>query len=396
MLTYPLALTALLAGSATAIPRSTKQELIGFMRSRSLDPKIMADSAKSSRSLSQKIKDHAIMVPPGRSLDQAASSNNNKYQYYSQSYIQGTDDAANDANWDNIWGFDASQFSLSYERCATVKHFDVDKASEEDATSPFRAQHFAVLRLCPAATCDTPDWYMQGDDTVTKEEGGAEEYAETYGANGRGCQSNYATFLLDAGVYMGLMADYEDTQLEMYCEYCDQYMQKQYQKWVANGGQRHLEFEDFKNDHEVQRMLGSDMAACSVMSNVCGNGFQDDYGDYLQCSEVTKNNGMVAYAQATCGEDGETITIGLFSDEECSEDITSQTSVSNWIGETVDDEEMAHYYKNVAVSVGNLIETYGGTTNVNPSSLCMPCAAQVSILLCAVLFRPSLSLLVTF
>jgi hypothetical protein len=37
MLTYPLTLTALLAGSATAIPRSTKQELISVMRSRSLD-----------------------------------------------------------------------------------------------------------------------------------------------------------------------------------------------------------------------------------------------------------------------------------------------------------------------------------------------------------------------
>ncbi len=395
MLTTTFALTALLAGSATASPRSTKQELIGFMRSRSLDPKIMANAAKTSRTLTQSIKDKAVLLPHGRKLEDAAAdynNNNNNQEYYSQNYIQGTDDAYGfnkDADWQNDWGFDASQYSLSYERCATVKHFDVEKAAEEDATSPFRAQHFAVLRLCPTKTCDSPDWYAT-DDAVEDEEGNeeegqeqeaeAEEYAEVYGANGRGCSSNYATFLLDAGQYMGLMAEYEDTQFEMYCNYCDQYMQQAYQKWIQNGGHRQLEFEDFKNDQEVQRMLGGDMAACSVMAKACGNGFQDNYADLLECAEVQKNNGMVAYTQATCAEDGQTITIGIYSDDECSEDITSQVNIANWIGEEVDDEEMAHYYKNVASAVGAMIESYGGKTNVNPDNLCMPCAAQVSFI----------------
>mmetsp|Transcript_24346 Transcript_24346/g.48560 ORF Transcript_24346/g.48560 Transcript_24346/m.48560 type:complete len:568 (+) Transcript_24346:178-1881(+) len=386
MLTYPLALTALLAGSATAVSRSTKQEFIRAMRKHNLDPMIMADAAKSS-ALKKSIMDEAIMVPAGRKLEDAAagyysSNSNNQNVNYNQNYVQGTDDAYSfnqDVDWENDWGFDASQYSLSYERCATVKHFDVEKAAEEDATSPFRTQHFAVLRLCPAKTCDSPDWYITDDavaEDAEEQETEAEEYAETYGANGRGCQSNYATFLLDAGEYMSLMTDYEDTQFEMYCNYCDHYMQQQYEKWVQNGGGRHLEFEEFKNDEEVQRKLGGDMAACSVMAKACGNGFQDDYADYLECNQVEKNNGMVAYAQATCAEDGQTITIGLYSDEECSEDISSQVNIANWIGEEVDDEEMAHYYKNVASAVGTLIETYGGETNVNPNSLCMPCAAQ--------------------
>lgn len=391
MITYPLALTALLAGSATAIPRSTKQELLGLMRSQSLDPKVMADVAKTSSTLTKTIKEEAIMVPPGRKLEAAANGNN---QYYSQNYVQGTDDmyAFNqDVDWENLWGFDASQYSLSYERCATVKHFDVEKAAEEDAVSPFRTQHFAVLRLCPAKTCDSPDWYIQGDDDAVEaddqdadadeaEEGGQkteeQKYMETYGANGRGCSSNYATFLLDADKYMSLMADYEDAQFEMYCGYCEHYMQKQYQKWVNNGGHRHLEFEEFKTDQDVHRMLGGEMAACSVMSKVCGNGLDGSYDDYLYCNQVEKNNGMVGYAKATCAEDGYTMTIGLYSDEECSVDITSQVNIANWIGGEVDDEEMAHYYKNVASAVGNVIESYGGETNVDPLALCMPCAAQ--------------------
>jgi len=383
MLTYHLAITAIIAGSATAIPRSTKQQLIGFMRSRSLDPQIMADAAKTSRTITESIKDHAIMVPPGRKLADAAAgyyNNNQNNQYYNKNYVQGTDDIYGfnqDVDWQNLWGFDASQFSLSYERCATVKHFDVEKAAQEDSTSPFRTQHFAVLRLCPAKSCDSPDWYMT-DDSEAEEDVAidSEEYAKLYGANGSGCSSNYATFLLDAGQYMSLMAEYEDTQFGMYCDYCDHFMQKMYQKWISNGGHRHLEFEDFINDNEVKRMLGGEMNACSVFYKPCNAGFQDDYADFLQCNEVQKNNGMVAYTQATCAEDGKTITIGLYSDEECSEDITSQTNIANWIGEEVDDEEMAHYYKNVASAVGTLIESYGGTTNVNPNSLCMPCAAQ--------------------
>ena len=332
------------------------------------------------------------MVPAGRKLEDAANGNyNNQNANYNQNYVQGTDDVYGfdqDIDWQNQWGFDASQYSLSYERCATVKHFDVEKAAEEDSASPFRTQHFAVLRLCPAKTCDSPEWYVT-DDAVEDEaeeqddeekEAEAEEYAETYGANGSGCSSNYATFLLDASTYMGLMAEYEDTQFEMYCEYCEHYMQQAYQKWVNNGGHRNLEFEEFRTDQEVKRMLGGEMDACSVMYNVCEKGFEDDYADLMDCAEVQKDNGMVAYTQATCAEDGQTITIGLYSDEECSEDITSQVNIANWIGEEVDDEEMAHYYKNVASAVGTLIDNYGGKTNVDENALCMPCAAQVSLL----------------
>ena len=392
MITYPLALTALLAGSATAVSRSTKQEFIREMRKHNLDPKIMADAAKSS-ALKKSIMDEAIMVPAGRKLEEAAngyynSQNNNQNSNQNDVQNYGTDDMysfANDADWDNLWGFDASQYSLSYERCATVKHFDVEKAAEEDATSPFRTQHFAVLRLCPTQTCDRQSWYLEVDgDEVSAVE--PEDDGEVYGAKGSGCSSNYATFLLDAGKYLQLMGEFEDTQMEMYCGYCEHYMEKIYQKWVSNGGSyrgRHLEFDEFKNHPDVERMLGgydAEWYSCNVYANACKGGFQDDYADLLSCNQVEKNNGMVAYTQATCAEDGETITLGLFSDQYCSEDITSTTNIANWIGEEVDDEKMAHYYKKINSGLAELIETYGGTTSVDPESVCLPCAVAVSIL----------------
>jgi hypothetical protein len=385
MLTYPLALTALLTGSATTVSRSTKQEFIRAMRKqKTLDPQLMADAVKSS-SLRKTIMDEAIVVPPGRKLEYSNANNNN---YYSKNYVQGTDDVYGfnqDVDWENDWGFDASQYSLSYERCATVKQFDLEQAATEDSTSPFRTQHFAVLRLCPTKTCDRPDWYLEVQDNGEVTEVEPEDNGAVYGANGSGCSSNYATFLLDAGRYLQLMAEYEDTQFDMYCGYCENYMQKMYQKWVQNGGkrERHLEFEEFKNHPEVERMLGGydpEWYSCSVYSKPCNAGFSDDYADYLQCAQVEKNNGLVAYTQATCAEDGQTITIGLYSDDACTNDISSSSNIANWIGETVDEDTMAHYYKRINSGLAELIESYGGKTSVDPESVCLPCAVEVSLL----------------
>ena len=179
------------------------------------------------------------------------------------------------------------------------------------------------------------------------------------------------------------MAEYQDTQFEMYCGYCGKYMMKQYNNWAKNGGHRHLTFEEFHNDSEVHRLLGNNKEynACHVYYQPCNNGFEDDYSDYLSCAKVEKNNGAVAYTSAVCASDGQKMTIGLFSDEDCTEEITSSSNIKNWIGEYVDDEEMSHYYKKVNSGLASLIETYGGTTSDNPDGQCIPCATAVSFLL---------------
>ena len=93
MLTYPVAVTALIAASATAaVPRSTKQEFISTMRKFNLDPTIMADVAPSSRSLTKRIKEEAIMVPPGRELDSSSNQYSNQRSSNNYYYGHGTDD----------------------------------------------------------------------------------------------------------------------------------------------------------------------------------------------------------------------------------------------------------------------------------------------------------------
>ncbi|KAL7458603.1 hypothetical protein ACHAWC_010196 [Mediolabrus comicus] len=381
MLTYPLALTALI-GSAAAAPRATKKELIRSIRKENLDPKILASVAKSSASLTKTITENAIVVPPGRKLENAANNNayaNNKnYNYvYNQQY--GTDDYG---SWNqnfaglNEWGFDASQYSLSYERCATVEHFDLEQAAQEDSTSPFRKQHFAVLRLCPFETCDDPNWWMADEEEEAGDRQLAEADTTVYGATGTGCSSNYATFMLDAGLYMELMMDYEDVQFEMYCNYCDHIYQKAYQKYIQNGGHRSLE--EFKTDSEFQfeRHLGGIPDSCVPMQKLCQNTFEDDLSEYFNCAEVQKDNGMVAYSAATCAADGETITLGLFADPYCSQDISQYTNIANWIGQDVNDEDMAHYYKKVHSALAELLESYGVESSANPDAVCIPCKQE--------------------
>jgi hypothetical protein len=114
------------------------------------------------------------------------------------------------------------------------------------------------------------------------------------------------------------------------------------------------------------------------MQKLCGNGWADDLSEYFNCAEVQKNNGMVAYTAATCAADGETITLGLYADPYCSQDISQYTNIVNWIGEDVDDEEMAHYYKKSHSALAEMLESYGAPSSADPDSVCIPCSAEVS------------------
>jgi hypothetical protein len=55
--------------------------------------------------------------------------------------------------WENEFGFDITQYSLSYHRCSEVRQFDDELAAQEDSTNVFATKHFAVFRFCPKATC---------------------------------------------------------------------------------------------------------------------------------------------------------------------------------------------------------------------------------------------------
>ena len=54
--------------------------------------------------------------------------------------------------------------------------------------------------------------------------------------------------------------------------------------------------------------------APKVHEDVCDQDsfFDEAYSEYFECTEIERDNGMVAYIGPICGLDGESITLGIF------------------------------------------------------------------------------------
>ena len=186
MLAYPIATVAiLLLSSQNAVSAKKTPSKTDFLRemnahstirrklsSTDLKKEFNAElygSTKSSAALRKKVMDRStiIKVPGDESnadpeLKAKANDNRRKleqnYNKYNN-YKDGTDDYVHaSGGYENIFGFDPTQFSVSYHRCASVKQFDDVLAATEDSTTVFAEKHFAVFRFCPEQTCQ--GWQM--------------------------------------------------------------------------------------------------------------------------------------------------------------------------------------------------------------------------------------------
>ena len=121
-------------------------------------------STKSSAALRKKVMDRSTIIKvPGDEtaadpeLKAKASDNRRKleqnYNKYNN-YQDGTDDYYHaSGGYENAFGFDPTDYSVSYHRCASVKQFDDVLAATEDSETVFAEKHFAVFRFCPEKTC---------------------------------------------------------------------------------------------------------------------------------------------------------------------------------------------------------------------------------------------------
>lgn len=129
---------------------------------------INGDSPRSENYRNKIIKKAKFISPEeiqaresGRRLDQNVNYANSQYNYNNGQGVQSlySSDANGDAyiasgTFNNAFGFDPSDYSFSYLRCAEVRQFDDDLASQEDSPSVFSTRHFAVFRFCPTTTCE--------------------------------------------------------------------------------------------------------------------------------------------------------------------------------------------------------------------------------------------------
>jgi len=364
-------------------------------------------------------------------------NNNGEANYKYNNQRDGADDYFNSyATWENEFGFDVTQFSLSYARCAAVRQYDDEIAADEDTTSVFATKRFAVFRFCPERTCmgweeeeqefdcdedyfgedycaymaeyaqyyEMSDEYNQeqnGDEDEDEDEnmnqdqnawynnnyGDTDEEEEMYGANGEGCQNNYGEYMMEMDEYLEIMLEWQEERLETYCMYCEDCMFKVYEEWLSNGGDANrklMSFEDFKASKEhgqlrhlsdQHRELGNyynvcpEYDTCSEYQNMCGNGMDDSYTEYFECTAVSGNNDRVAYVGPHCAEDGFTITLGIFSDEYCSEWIGNGVNIANFIGEEIDYEEdvLKGFYNSAHGAALDQLKY------INEDNVCIPC-----------------------
>eukprot|EP00579_Thalassiosira_antarctica_P023689 CAMPEP_0201985950 /NCGR_PEP_ID=MMETSP0904-20121228/88833_1 /ASSEMBLY_ACC=CAM_ASM_000553 /TAXON_ID=420261 /ORGANISM="Thalassiosira antarctica, Strain CCMP982" /LENGTH=58 /DNA_ID=CAMNT_0048539767 /DNA_START=103 /DNA_END=276 /DNA_ORIENTATION=+ len=56
---------------------------------------------------------------------------------------------------------------------------------------------------------------------------------------------------------------------------------------------------------------------------------------------MESSNGQVAYIGPHCAEDGFSVTLGIYADENCDEYIGNGVDIANYIGEEIDVEEDA-------------------------------------------------------
>ena len=189
MLSYPIATAALLLLSQDADAASTPKQKVDFMRAmnsknnkpsrRKLSRKDHEDfratlhgNSKDSQALRSKlIQKSTVKKSPGEhkiedtnddaNKDDNATANSNAYSNNAngnsnaeRKLSKATDDYfMTSGKWDNGFGFDATQFSLSYHRCASVRQFDDELAAADDSESVFTTKHFAVFRFCPEVSC---------------------------------------------------------------------------------------------------------------------------------------------------------------------------------------------------------------------------------------------------
>lgn len=196
MLAYPVATAAiLLLGGADAATPKQRAEFMSAMKASTKNAKrtrkLNADTPKEfkaalygnsneSSSLRKKFMSKAKAVSPGEARKLEDAANNNKYFNKYANYKDGSDDYfAVNGDWENEFGFDVSQYSLSYHRCAAVKQYDDEVAAREDTMDVFATKNFAVFRFCPEQTCMG---YVENDEYAKYLEAKAEWEAENNGS----------------------------------------------------------------------------------------------------------------------------------------------------------------------------------------------------------------------
>jgi hypothetical protein len=217
------------------------------------------------------------------------------------------------------YGLNLTQYALKYVGCSNIKTWSDEQA--QTGYSVLKTERFVVLRLCPRDSCSNYNKY--------------------------GCLEKFGDYLIPMESYLQIMAETFFTQYQEYCETCYECMTGQ----QANYGGRRLDetaagddYTDDANGDDAVNAEANDeyynncdmAAACENYKTACQDytnlGF--DLQAYFECAAFNIGGG-VGYLGPHCGTDGKTISVSVFSDENCNnfkaelKDMSSYVQFSN-------------------------------------------------------------------
>lgn len=162
--------------------------------------------------------------------------------------------------------------------------------------------------------------------------------------------ANGATYNIDCSEYESKMMVCSDGSLCDYCEYqvdqtfepCDEYVCKDYYTYCS----------DLYEPNYKQMYADGNNGAnayANYQNNANNNGYnqdaqqnQNELYQFLECTAYENEYGQQYYVGPHCGSDHYTISLGVFSDENCVNYLGETVSLSKVLGYGYDDESFFH------------------------------------------------------
>lgn len=281
---------------------------------------LMASAVDSVKVLSA--REHSVLrkaMEPSRFGDAVDKKKILNNLFTKATFVRGRNLADADDSWGDF-GFDVSQYSVKYAGCSVVQTYSDDLAEDADVDTVLEGKKFVVFRLCPTQSCN--------------------KYSVT------GCTQGYGEYLIDLSDYLDAVSEFYQEKSARYCEYCAP---------CYESGRRHLDDADGA-DGAADGADGADDAdaaddgetcdtsVCADSSTLCVKAEEElDVHDFFDCAAIEGDDNAEYYLAPHCSSDAFTVTLGVYSDDECITPV-SDISLSTVLGYEIDTSVLSTYF----------------------------------------------------
>jgi hypothetical protein len=234
--------------------------------------------------------------------------------------------------WDQF-GFEMSDFSIKYSGCSMVATYSDSLAGTPYAETVLESRKFVTFRLCPSKSCN--------------------KYTLT------GCTENYGEYIIDIAEYLSIVSSFYLQKTQRFCNYCLPCNQNAAEQDAdtdssgvdgdgeGDGARRFLEDVDAAVDGET-----CDESTCTNSVSICAETSDEedlDVIDFLNCAAVEYDDNTEYYLAPQCSSDKFTVSLGVFSDEQCFVAVSNLTA-TDVLGFQLDMSIFDTYFSKVCTS----------------------------------------------